>query len=75
KRILDNWQALKEAYAGDLFVTKIRDKEIRTILKTISLSGTKMPKVVLPKFEDYVEILRWVYKENVPGVFPYTAGV
>lgn len=75
KRILDNWQALKEAYAGDEFVTKVRDKEIRTILKTISLSGTKIPKVVLPKFEDYGEILRWVYRENVPGEFPYTAGV
>lgn len=75
KRILDNWQALKEAYAGDEFVTKVRDKEIRTILKTTSLSGTKIPKVALPKFEDYGEILRWVYKENVPGEFPYTAGV
>ncbi|XKO55905.1 fused isobutyryl-CoA mutase/GTPase IcmF [Lysinibacillus fusiformis] len=75
KRILDNWQALKDAYAGDEFVTKVRDKEIRTILKTTSLSGTKIPKVVLPKFEDYGEILRWVYKENVPGEFPYTAGV
>ncbi|MEK5429771.1 fused isobutyryl-CoA mutase/GTPase IcmF [Lysinibacillus sp. FSL R7-0073] len=75
KRILENWQTLKEAYAGDEFVTKVRDKEIRTILKTISLSGTKIPKVVLPKFEDYGEILRWVYKENVPGEFPYTAGV
>ncbi|MEK5230670.1 fused isobutyryl-CoA mutase/GTPase IcmF [Lysinibacillus sp. FSL K6-0232] len=75
KRILDNWQSLKEAYAGDEFVTKVRDKEIRTILKTTSLSGTKIPKVALPKFEDYGEILRWVYKENVPGEFPYTAGV
>lgn len=75
KRILDNWQTLKEAYAGDEFVTKVRDKEIRTILKTTSLSGTKIPKVALPKFEDYGEILRWVYKENVPGEFPYTAGV
>ena len=75
KRILDNWQALKEAYSGDEFVTKVRDKEIRTILKTTSLSGTKIPKVSLPKFEDYGEILRWVYKENVPGEFPYTAGV
>ena len=75
KKILANWQALKEAYAGDEFVTKVRDKEIRTILKTKSLSGTKIPKVVLPKFEDYGEILRWVYAENVPGAFPYTAGV
>ncbi|WP_431808930.1 fused isobutyryl-CoA mutase/GTPase IcmF [Lysinibacillus sphaericus] len=75
KRILDNWQALKQAYAGDEFVTKVRDKEIRTILTTTSLSGTKIPKVVLPKFVDYGEILRWVYRENVPGEFPYTAGV
>ncbi|WP_391368322.1 fused isobutyryl-CoA mutase/GTPase IcmF [Lysinibacillus sp. KU-BSD001] len=75
KTILNNWQALKEAYAGDELVTKVRDKEIRTILKTKSLSGTKIPKVALPKYKDYGEILRWVYAENVPGSFPYTAGV
>lgn len=75
KRILNNWEKLKEAYSGDEFVTKVRDKEIRTILKTTSLSGTKIPKVVLPKYKDYGEILRWVYAENVPGEFPYTAGV
>lgn len=75
KRILDNWKSIKEAYMGDEFVTKARDKEIRTILRTESLSGLKIPRVVLPKFEDYGEILRWVYLENVPGSFPYTAGV
>ena len=75
KRILENWTALKDAYTGDEFITKIRDKEIRTILRTESLSGIKIPKIVLPKFVDYGEILRWVYKENVPGSFPYTAGV
>lgn len=75
KRILGNWAALKEAYAGDEFITKVRDKEIRTILRTESLSGIKIPKIVLPKFVDYGEILRWVYKENVPGSFPYSAGV
>ncbi len=75
KRILDNWKSIKEAYMGDEFVTKARDKEIRTILRTESLSGLKIPRVVLPKFEDYGEILRWVYSENVPGSFPYTAGV
>ncbi len=75
KRILDGWEKLKEAYAGDEFVTKVRDKEIRTILKTTSLSGTKIPKVALPKFKDYGEILHWVYAENIPGHFPYTAGV
>lgn len=75
KQILNNWQTLKENYQGDELVTKIRDKEIRTILTTTSLSGLKIPKVVLPKFVDYGEILRWVYAENVPGSFPYTAGV
>lgn len=75
KQILENWEAIKEAYNGDELITKVRDKEIRTILKTTSLSGTKIPKVSLPKFKDYGEILRWVYAENVPGEFPYTAGV
>jgi isobutyryl-CoA mutase len=75
KRILDNRESLKEAYSGEEFVTKIRDKEIRTILRTESLAGLKIPKVALPKFKDYGEILRWVYAENVPGSFPYTAGV
>ena len=53
----------------------MRNKEIKTILRTESLSGLKIPKVALPNFKDYGEILRWVYKENVPGEFPYTAGV
>ncbi|MEK4228323.1 fused isobutyryl-CoA mutase/GTPase IcmF [Solibacillus sp. FSL H8-0538] len=75
KQVLANWNALKEAYAGDELVTKVRDKEIRTILTSTSLSGIKIPKVALPKFKDYGEILRWVYAENVPGEFPYTAGV
>ncbi|MBU8905853.1 fused isobutyryl-CoA mutase/GTPase IcmF [Desertibacillus haloalkaliphilus] len=75
KAILDNWDTLKEQYAGDTFVTKIRDKEIVTELTTESLSGLKVPKVALPKFEDWGEILRWSMAENVPGSFPYTAGV
>jgi methylmalonyl-CoA mutase len=75
KKILDNWETTKEAYAGDKFITRIRDKEIITILKTKSLSGLDIPKVALPKYKDYGEILRWVYRENVPGSFPYTAGV
>ena len=75
KQILKNWHTLKESYSGDELVTKVRDKEIRTLLTTTSLSGLKIPKVALPKFEDYGEILRFVYAENVPGAFPYTAGV
>ncbi|WP_066176094.1 fused isobutyryl-CoA mutase/GTPase IcmF [Bacillus marinisedimentorum] len=75
KLILENWPELKEKYSGDEFVVKIRDKEIRTELNTKTLSGISIPKVALPKYEDYGEILRWVYKENVPGSFPYTGGV
>ncbi|MEW8985420.1 MAG: fused isobutyryl-CoA mutase/GTPase IcmF [Bacillus sp. (in: firmicutes)] len=75
KQILDTWEAKKAKYAADKFVTKIRDKEIVTILKTKSLSGTDIPKVALPRYKEYGEILSWVYRENVPGEFPYTAGV
>ena len=75
KKILGGWGATKEAYSRDKFITRIRDKEIITILKTKSLSGLDIPKVALPKYKDYGEILRWVYRENVPGSFPYTAGV
>lgn len=75
KSIINNWGKLKEKYSGKQFVTKIRDKEIITELTTKSLSGLDIPKVSLPKYEDYGEILKWVYKENVPGSFPYTAGV
>ncbi len=75
KKILEGWEQLREQYKGDRFVTKIRDKEIVTILRTKSLSGLEIPKVALPSYKDYGEIIKWVYKENVPGSFPYTAGV
>lgn len=75
KKILENWNSIKEAYQQDELVTKVRDKEIRTQLYTTSLSGTRIPKVALPKFEDWGEIVRWVMSENLPGYFPYTAGV
>ena len=75
RKHLATWESVKEKYAQDQFVVKVRDKEIITELKTKSLSGLSIPKVVLPKYKDYGEILRWIYKENVPGSFPYTAGV
>ncbi|MBK5485496.1 methylmalonyl-CoA mutase family protein [Peribacillus sp. TH16] len=75
KKILSGWMDLREKYAGEQFVTKIRDKEIITKLKTKSLSGLMIPRVSLPKYVDYGEILSWVFRENVPGFFPYTAGV
>ncbi len=75
KKLLDMWPKTKEAYSGDEYVVKIRGKEIRSALTTTSLSGTHVPKVALPQFEDASEILRWQLKENVPGSFPFTAGV
>ncbi|WP_246944509.1 fused isobutyryl-CoA mutase/GTPase IcmF [Bacillus pinisoli] len=75
KKLIETWPKVRESYSGKEYITKVRDKEIVTKLTTKSLSGLDIPKVVLPKFADYGEILRWIYKENVPGAFPYTAGV
>ncbi|GIO24748.1 fused isobutyryl-CoA mutase/GTPase IcmF [Oceanobacillus sp. J11TS1] len=75
KRLLDNWENLKESYLGDTFTFKVRDKEITMDLTTESLSGLKIPKVVLPKYHDWGDRLYWLMRENVPGTFPYTAGV
>ncbi len=75
KSILENWEQFTQKYAQEQLVTVVRDKEIITVLKTKSLSGLMIPKVSLPKYNDFGDILLWVYKENVPGYFPYTAGV
>ncbi|KAF4513851.1 UNVERIFIED_CONTAM: hypothetical protein B566_EDAN016746 [Ephemera danica] len=75
KKLLDMWPQTLEAYSGDEYVVKIRDKEIRTRLTSESLSGTRIRKVILPKYTDDGEILRFLMKENVPGSFPFTAGV
>lgn len=75
KRILKEWPELKASYRRDQLVTKVRDKEIRSDLYTTTLSGTRIPKVCLPDFVDWGEILRWCMFENAPGYFPFTAGV
>lgn len=75
KKLLAMWPDMQKAYAGDEYVVKIRDKEIRTQLVSSTLSGTKIRKVALPRYEDHGELLRWLMLENVPGSFPYTAGV
>jgi methylmalonyl-CoA mutase len=74
RKLLQQWPDMQKAYAGDEYVVKIRDKEIRTALTTRSLSGTVIRKVALPRFEDHGEQLKWLMLENVPGSFPYTAG-
>ncbi|HBN16332.1 MAG TPA: methylmalonyl-CoA mutase, partial [Pseudohongiella sp.] len=73
--LLAKWPQLKQDYAADELVVQVRDKEVRTSLVTTSLSGTRIPKIVLPRFTDHGDLLRWLMLENVPGRFPYTAGV
>jgi methylmalonyl-CoA mutase len=74
KKLLAQWPEMQKAYAGDEYVVKIRDKEIRTALTTQSLSGTTIRKVSLPKYKDAGEVLQWLMLDNVPGSYPYTAG-
>ena len=74
RKLLAQWPEMQKAYAGDEYVVKIRDKEIRTALVTKSLSGTTIRKVALPQYEDHGEILKWLMLDNVPGSYPYTAG-
>jgi methylmalonyl-CoA mutase len=74
QKLLAQWPSMQAAYAGDEYVVKIRDKEIRTALTTKSLSGTTIRKVALPQYEDDGEILKWLMLDNVPGSYPYTAG-
>ncbi len=74
RALLAQWPDMQTAYAGDEYVVKIRDREIRTALTTKSLSGTTIRKVALPQYEDHGEILKWLMLDNVPGSYPYTAG-
>ena len=74
RALLGQWPDMQAAYAGDEYVVKIRDKEIRTPLVIKSLSGTPIRKVSLPKYHDDGEVLQWLMLDNVPGSYPYTAG-
>ena len=75
KKSLNEWEDIKESYSGEEFVYSVRDREIRMPLYTESLSHSRIPKIVLPPYKDPGEIYRWMREENVPGRFPYTAGV
>ena len=74
-RLIEGWPGVMESYSGDEFVVRVREREIRTALRHVTLSGTSIPKVALPRYHDEGEILKFLMKENLPGHFPYTAGV
>jgi isobutyryl-CoA mutase len=73
--LVEGWPAVAKSYAGDEQVVRVRDRELRTELTRESLSGTAIPRVALPRFTDHGELLRFLRSENLPGYFPFTAGV
>jgi methylmalonyl-CoA mutase len=75
RKLVTNWGAKVKEYSKDYYEYTVRDKVIRQEMFTKSLSGTRIPKVVLPKYKDWGDILKWQAQENVPGHFPFTAGV
>lgn len=74
-KIIEEWTEKRAAYKNEFYIFKVRDKEIKIKTHTKSLSHTQVPKVVTPSFENWGAILRWSLTENVPGEFPYAAGI
>jgi len=75
KRLLRQWPETRQKYKAEFFSYQVRDKEIKQALYYESLSKLQIPKVALPRYEDWGDILRWLLTENLPGEFPYAAGV
>ncbi len=75
KRLLKDWPETVKSYKEDYFVFKVRDKEIKQELFYESLSKLRIPKISLPTYQAWGDILKWLLTENVPGEFPYAAGV
>jgi methylmalonyl-CoA mutase len=76
KALLKSWPETRQAYRQDELVTTLaNDRRVRTELTFTTLSGSRVPRVAVPGFEDEGEQLRWLMRENLPGYFPYTAGV
>ncbi|MCS7020122.1 MAG: methylmalonyl-CoA mutase family protein [Cytophagales bacterium] len=75
RRLLDSWEEIKKRYSADKYYFQVRDKVITQDLYTTSLAGLKIPKVALPQYQDWGDLLTWLLTENTPGFFPYTAGV
>ncbi|MFC1887764.1 methylmalonyl-CoA mutase family protein, partial [Candidatus Cloacimonadota bacterium] len=75
KKIIDNWEDKKKLYKDDYYFFNVRDKEIKIATHSESLSHLQIPKISLPSYKGWGDILRWNLKENVPGEFPYASGV
>ena len=75
RQILETWEQKKDLFRNEYYVFKVRDKEIKIKTHTESLSHSQIPKVAVPKYKGWGDILRWALQENFPGDFPYTAGI
>jgi len=74
-KALEEWEATKKQYKDPVYSFKVREKEVKIKTHTASLSHTEIPKVSLPEYKGWGDILKWNLRENVPGKFPYAAGV
>ncbi len=75
KNLIKQWPSIVQKYTSDFFEYEVRGKQIKLPLTVTSLSGSRIPKLLLPKYQDWGDILKWQLQENVPGEFPYTSGV
>ena len=73
--LIDQWQSIKDDYKSDVYTFKVRNKELRIKTSTLSLSNTRIPKVSLPNYSSWGDVLHWRLQENLPGHFPYTSGI
>ena len=72
---IEGWPSVVESYSGDEQVVRVRDREIHTPLTRESLSGNKINRVALPRYADHGDLVSFLRRENLPGLFPFTAGV
>ena len=75
KILIDNWEEVQKKYKEKIFKFKVRDRELSIETHSKSLSNSDIPKIALPKYEAWGDLLKWQLQENVPGEFPYTAGL
>ena len=75
RTLLDGWPVLREAYSGDQHEVAAGGRTVRTALTHTTLSGNRVRKISLPRYRDEGDLLSWLMRENVPGRFPFTAGV
>jgi isobutyryl-CoA mutase len=75
RKAIETWETKRANYEGDEYVYQVRGKDIRVPTKSESLSHLKVPRVALPHYQGWGDILKWTLQENVPGEFPFTAGV